>query len=302
MIYLRPNFLAALLAFVVGGPAVAQIDVTINERSAPGAPDPNDDQGSAFLTSDGDLLLLNDRKHLTLRSVTDFVYTSNARLSDDNRVDDTYLRQEVALRASTRLDQTWDVFAEGGLVFTRFSDETDLNSDTIFARIGASTPWAGGTVGGSLNGNLIHDDGFGDDLIDQLTLSVFFLKSYDLGENWALSTRIVGSQTWADPNDFTNTRLTLGADLIHPVTPTVFFVSGVDLYGSWYTDFFPEAVGVDHNRQDLGLRARTELRWNVSENATLRGILGYNFQDSSIGFLDYGERTAGLSLLLTVNF
>lgn len=298
--------LAAALAFVAAA-AHAQIDVSVNDqaftgRAAPVNPDPNGDPAAAFVTGDGDLLLLDDRKHFNVRSVTDFVYTSNARLSDDNRVDDTYLREEVALRASTRLDQTWDVYAEGGAVFTRFSDETDLNSDTLFARIGASTPWSGGTVGGSLTGNFIYEDGFGDQLIDQLVLTGFYLKPYRLGDDWTLSTRVVASQTWADPHDFTNARLTLGADLIRPVHRRVVWISGVDVYGSWYADYFSGSAAVNDDRHDYGLRARTELRWNLCDNAALRGVLGYNLQDSSIGFLDYGERTAGLSLLLTMDF
>ncbi len=295
------------VAAVFAPVAAAQVDISINDqalsgRAAPVNPDPNADPNAAFVTGDGDLLLLDDREHFTLRSVTDFVYTSNARLSDDNRVSDTYLREEVALRAATRLDQTWDVFAESGAIFTRFSDETDLNSDTLFARIGASTPWKGGTLGGSLAGNFIHEDGFGDDLIDQLVLTGYYLKSYRLEDNWTLGTRVIASQTWTDPHDFTNLRLTLGADLIRPVHRKVVWISGVDVYASWYADYFPNSPAVTEDRNDLGLRARTELRWNICENASLRGILGYNFQDSTIDFLDYGERTAGLSLLLTLDF
>jgi|GEM_PF-6511210 len=309
MITLKPLPPVALLAVaaVLAPVAAAQIDVNINDqaltgRAAPVNPDPNADPNAAFVTGDGDLLLLDDRKHFTFRSTTDLVYTSNARLSDDNRVDDTYLREEVALRAATRLDQTWDVFAETGAIFTRFSDETDLNSDTLFVRIGASTPWEGGTLGGSITGNFIHEDGFGDDLIDQLVLTGFYLKPYRLGDDWTLNTRVVASQTWADPHDFTNFRLTLGADLIRPVYRKVLWISGVDVYGSWYADYFTDSAAITEDRHDLGLRARTELRWNICENAALRGILGYNLQDSTIDFLDFGERTAGLSLLFTLDF
>lgn len=300
---------AATLALAAAGlastPALAQIDVSLNEqaftsRATPGLPDPADDPASAFLTGDGDLLLLNDAKHLTLRSHTSWGYTNNAFLSNDNRVSDTFSRQEVALQAATRVDDTWDVFLEGGVIFTEFVDEDQLSSDTLFARTGLSTELWGGTVGSTVTGNFIREEGFGDGLIDQLVLTGFYLKPFQLSDKWVLSTRLIASQTWADPHDFTNFRFTGGADLITPLLPSVLWITGVDVFGAWYSDFFPGA-GLGE-RADFGYRAATQLRWNVFDNTALSGVVAYNFLDSNINPLDHNELNLSLNLRVSFNF
>ncbi len=302
----NPSALAALTVLTLCVSATAQIDISVNnqafEQRGPGDPaaDPTRALEEQFLTGDGDLLLLKERDFFELRSVSDFVFTSNARLSDDDRVEDVYFREEVALRASTQIDRKWDVYAEGGVILTRFFDENDLNTNVAFARVGASTPLDGGVIGGSLTGNFIYDDEFDDRLINQFVITGFYVKPYALENDWLLVPRIVTSYTVADPDNFSFLNLTLGADLVKPLSADVAWITGVDLYGNWYKDYFEETLG--ESRDDYGLRARTELRWSICEGATLRGILGYNVQDSSIDFLDYNEFTAAASLLLTVDF
>ncbi|MEM9884016.1 MAG: hypothetical protein AAF800_13975, partial [Planctomycetota bacterium] len=144
------------------------------------------------------------------------------------------------------------------------------------------------------------DDEFDRQLIDQLVLTGFYLRPVPLPDNWLAVPRVVVNHTWADPDNFTFLNLTVGADLVKPLAEDVAWVSRVDLYGSWYKDYFTEALGED--REDFGVRVGTELRWDVTDNAVLRGVLGFNTQDSSVDFLDYNEFTATAGLLLTVNF
>jgi len=298
--------LAVLAALTFSASANAQIDISVNnqafEQRGPSDPaaDPTRALEEQFLTGDGDLLLLKERDFFELRSVSDFVFTTNARLSDDDRVEDVYFREEVALRASTQLDRKWDVYAEGGVIFTRFFDENDLSTNVAFTRLGVSTPLKGGVIGGSLTGNFIYDDDFDDRLINQFVVTGFYVKPYALENDWLLIPRIVGSYTLADPDNFTFFNVTLGADLVKPLTADVAWITGVDLYVNFYKDYFEETLG--ESREDFGVRTRTELRWTICEGATLRGILGYNYQDSTIEFLDYNEFTAAASLLLTVDF
>jgi hypothetical protein len=295
-----------VLSLAAVSAAHGQIDISVNnqafENRGPSGPaaDPTRAIEERYLTGDGDLLLLQEREFFQLRSISDLVYTSNAFLSDDNRTSDTYFREEVALRVSTQVDRTWDLYAEGGVVFTRFFDETDLNTNVPFARVGASTPVGGGVLGGSLTGNFIHDDEFDDNLINQFVVTGFYVKPYELSPDWLLVPRVVWSYTLADPDNFTFFNLSVGTDLIHPLSKNVAWITGVDLYGNFYKDYFSEAL--DDDRRDYGVRARTELRWTLCPNATLRGIVGLNHQDSTISFLDYDEFNAAASLLLTVEF
>ncbi|MEM6459960.1 MAG: hypothetical protein AAF710_11290, partial [Planctomycetota bacterium] len=180
----------ACLCLLPPAAASAQVDLNINNQAFEqrGTSDPTADPRRAleerFLTGDTDLLLLQERRFFEARSRTDLTFTSNARLSDDNRVEDLYVRQEAALRASTRIDRTWDVYVEAGAVFTRFFDENDLNTNVPFARLGASRLAFDGVVGGSVTGNLIYDDEFDRQLIDQLVLTGFYLRPVPLPDNW----------------------------------------------------------------------------------------------------------------------
>lgn len=306
MNYSTRSTLAVLTALTFSVTATAQIDISVNnqafEQRGPSGPadDPTRALEEQFLTGDGDLLLLKERDFFEIRSVSDFVFTTNARLSDDDRVEDVYFRQEVALRASTQIDRKWDVYAEAGLIATRFFDENDLSTNVPFVRVGASTPLDGGVIGGSLTGNFIYDDEFEDRLINQFVITGFYIKPYVLEDNWLFVPRLVTSYTVADPDNFTFFNVTVGADLVKPLSDDVAWITGVDLYGNWYKDYFEETLG--ESRNDYGLRARTELRWSLAQGATLRGVLGYNFQDSTIEFLDYSEFTVAGSLLLTVDF
>ena len=311
MTQLARQLTAAALMLTLPAMAHAQIDVNTNNQAFElrGPIDPAIDPRKAleerFLTGDGDLLLLKERDLFEVRSVTDLVFTNNARLTNTDRVDDVYVREEVALRVNTQIDRTWDVYAESGLIFTRFFDETDLNTNVPFVRIGASTPLdegplAGGVLGGSLTGNFIFDDEFEDRLINQFVVTGFYIKPYQLEDNWTLVPRFVWSYTLADPDDFSNFTLTGGADLIKPLRDDLAWVSGVDIYGSWYEDYFQDVFTED--RRDFGVRSRTELRWTINEHAVLRGIVAYNTQNSTIDFLDFDEFSVALSLRLTAEF
>lgn len=256
--------------------------------------------GETILTGTEDIVLLREAKLFSLRVESSYAYTNNAFLSDNRKENDDIFSLSAFLRVATRIDQRYDVYAEIGVMGSRYASNDELDFDAFTGKLGFEAPVAGWLVGPSYSATQIHEKKFGNRLIKLHDISLSARRAFTLGKNTAVVPRLTASRVYASPDDFSNNSAKLRVLLLHRFSESLSFFLGPEASARYYDDFFEELTG--QSRHDFGLSGLAMLVWSPADWFMLSGRVDNTKNWSTVDNNVYTGWTASPSVRLTLRF
>lgn len=275
---------------------------TIEQRVQQAQEDPTSviPQDGFLLPREDGLILLRRPKLFSIESDSSYQFTDNAFLSDKQKSYDHILTQSLVARAGTQIAQRLDVFVSGSGFMSRYHRNQGLDFNGFTGSVGASLPINQWVMSIRYDGSATYNRNFDSHLVTLHNLGWDISSAMPLDQRTALYPFFSVLRVWADPDDFSNTSVALGATLVHSLTETlVTFLQGQADFRA-YDDFFePSTLEV---RQDFGARLLVALNWTPREWVSMNFFATIARNESTISTLRYTNFLLSPSLRLIFRF
>ena len=295
--------LVCALASVASG-ALAQVqDPNIEQRLEQARPGPTlqVQLDEAILTGREDLVLLRERKLFSITGDIRESYTTNAFLTDRRVEDDFVTDAGLTFRVGTRIDQRFDVYAEGSVFGSRYAENEELDFNGLAGRAGVEMPIGDYRVGLAYQVTAAFDsDGFGDHLVTLHDIVLSANRIFVLDQDTALVPQVTVGRTFADPSDFELWFARGSVSLVHRFMPNLIGAIGPEIYYRAYDNYFENLTG--ESREDVGLRISAAIRWQPYDFLQVSAEASYVVNESTVGFNDYDAFGVAPMVRLTLRF
>ena len=252
----------------------------------------------ALLTGNGDLILLQKTKRISLSFGLTHGETSNARLSPEDMASDHMTSANIGLTASTRLAKRVDLYAQLGVAQERYARLKELNYGALTSAIGANSHWGPFQFGLAYQPSVIFDDHFKKRKLTQARLSGDLsmqrrIKSVYLIGNLSLD------RTTADPKDYNSRGIGLNLNGVAPLTKSppssVFLTLGYET--RWYDDYFSGLVGSKRTDRRTHGTIGFKVKLTPSVDAVAQLSYARNHSTSDVNRYHAHSGLVGLSLM-----
>lgn len=250
--------------------------------------------------SEEEIVVLRPKKLFGLQSYSSLRFTNNAFLSDEMREHDHIFVENLTAGAATRIAEKFDVFADAGFFFGRYSRNNELDYDGVFARLGAAIPIRRASLSFSYSPLVAYDRGFDDQTLALHEFEARLTGSYFFRDRLGIYPYLSLARTLANPEDFEQTTGRIGADLSYSLRDDLYAFGTIEATVRRYDSFFEEATR--ESRRDSGFGMLIGVAWSPREWATLYAITGANWLSSTVDALSYEELFATPSVSLHVRF
>lgn len=289
---LNHRFLPVLsVSLLLSGAAFAQTaDSTIEDRLGDYRPTGAIDipLEESFLTGNNDLVLLKRHELFYSNLQAGYTHTNNAFLSNNRKDSDDVFDAAATLGASTRIAQTYDVFAEVMAFTSQYMDNSELSYNGYGARLGASRDFGVYNLGFTYGLTSVYDSDKHIYSDRQVTLHDFALnanRTFRFSADTALIPQLVLSRSFADPADYDSWQARGALSLVHVFRDDLVGALGTEVYYRSYDDFFESATL--EKREDKGLRFTAAMNWELTDNLTASANVAFTRNDSTLGSSDY---------------
>jgi hypothetical protein len=256
----------------------------------------------ASLTGRDDLVLMQERKFFSVAADAGSAYTSNAYLSDQYKKSDVIFNGRFSGHFATRIDQKYDVFAEAGIVASRYKNQNTLGYNALTGAVGAETVIYGHLRAGVQYGltSAFSKDGFSNRTV--LLHDFVAQTNYPLAldQDTGLIPQLAINRTLALPSDYQAWTFRGSVNLVHRFHPTVLGVAGVEASYKAYDNYFERITA--HERHDTMVGLNAEMRWTPLSNVQLAAGMNLNHNESSLAANDYNALNIAPKLGLKLNF
>lgn len=292
---------SATLAALCAGAALAQdtVDQRLQDFRASGITEIPADE--ALLTGKDDLVLLQERKFFSVNANLRSTFTNNAYLSNQVRKSDLVTDGSLTGRFATRIDQTYDVYAEAGVLASRYANQHGLGYNGITAGIGGEAPVGKLRVGMQYGYTTAFEKGgFSDQLVGLHDIVGYANYPISLGNDTALVPQLALDRTLGNPSDYDAWTVRGSVSVVHRLKANLIGVAGVDLAYKDYDDYFESVIG--ESREDKTAGVSASLRWTPLDAVQLAAGVQATYNNSSVRANDYTMLSVTPSVQLKVSF
>lgn len=293
---------AAVVALLAAMPAMAQsgppsrLDDRFRNQVFHMTPDQA--LSDALMGGNGDLLLLQRTRLVTVHASYSRSGTDNAPLSPDDPKKDNYGVAEAGIEAGTTIAGHVKVYASAGVVSTQYSQFRDLDYSAVTGAIGAQAHYAGIDLSLAWSPSAVYtSQNFHHLSLKQATTSAEISTSLRLGPV-IIQPSAHYNRTLAHPSDYDNRafggRLTLITQFKTKRPITLYLTGGYEQ--RLYDHYFPDLLGLDRKDKlrDIAMGAR----WQVTPALELSAQYSYqrNRSTSDVSFYKAKSGMVGVTL------
>ena len=294
---------AALTALLAALPAAAQTGSTpprLDDRFRNQVYHMTPDQAlsDALMGGNGDLLLLQRTKLVTVHVSYSRSGTDNAPLSPDDPVKDNYGVAEAGVEVGTVLADHVKVYASAGVVSTQYSQLRALDYSAVTGAVGAQAHYAGVDLSLAWSPSAVYtSQNFHHLSLKQATSSAEISTSLKLGPV-IIQPSAHYNRTLAHPSDYDNRafggRLTLVTQFKTKRPITLYLTGGYEQ--RLYDHYFPDLLGLD--RKDKLSDIAVGARWQVTPALEVSAQYSYqrNRSTSDVSFYKAKSGMVGVAL------
>ena len=300
----RRRAAAAAIGLVLGlaGSARAQglDDLEQRFRAATTAITRAQEAQDALLTGHEDVVLLRPTPLFNLHGTLNGQVTSNAFLDDTVTRADSFATLSAGLGASTTIAERVEVFADAGVVLTRYGQYSSLDYSALTAALGARTRWHGVWLSLSYAPSVVYDRGFGSRQLTQHRLQLAASTSFRAGP-LIVQPGVFVEQVWSSPSAYENWAVGGGVSVqapVHVLRARAFATASYQHRD--YLHYFPGLLGTD--RRDELLDVAAGLSWRVSAWADVTVQYDWRRNWSTSDVNRYQASTGALGVALRRSF